>query len=275
MRDRANELRNSVVDDRGVSPTVGFVLLVGIVFVGVAIGTTAGLSAIDSFAAQNEAEVALAAAESTEHGITTAARTGQTQSVSIEDGSVRATGNVSIAWYAESMDAGNETVENRTLGAIEYQASDRTIVYQSGGVWEVSDGRYRTRSTPSIGDDDGGLSVRLVALTVSGSGSGGSTVRPNPDGTFGDDLREITDSARDEGYDNLSIVIESDHHEGWKRHLESEFSPDGDDNLSVESGVSDPTVGNGGENTVEFVVENVSETRSGVRINGIDVRVDR
>lgn len=260
MRGGASGLEIASSNDRGLSPQVGFVLLVGMVFIGAALVGISGWMLLDSLEGEAEAEVTYSAIETTDHGITTAARTGQTQSVSMEDGTYRDGGNVSIAWYAESMDAGNESIENQTLGAIEYETPDGTIAHQGGGIWEESGGQFRAYSEPPIGYDGDVLEVKLVTLNASDVGGSDETVRPNPDSDLPDRMQNITENATNRGYNNLTLTIESEYHDGWAEYFDSEFGHYS--NVTVNEAESDPKIGNGGDNTVELVIENATETYS-------------
>lgn len=259
--------RRPSADSRGVSTQVGFVLLVSLVLVGATVAALAGWTVIDSLESESEAESALAAAAGADDAITTAARTGQTQSVSVDGDAVRDEGTVSVVWWNESGVDDRTSVENRTLGAIVYELDDRTVVYQGGGIWVERDGTYRTHAEPPLGVDDDVLDVRLLVIEGDDKRTY-RTVGPHPDASRSTDLSNGSagETAPERGYDNLSVVVESDHHDGWEAAFETAFAPDGTTNVTLNAHETDPTAGTGGEDTVELVVERVSETYAHHRV---------
>lgn len=268
MRGGVRGARETGSDTRGLSPQVGFVLLVGMVLLGAALVAVTGWVLIDSLEAESDAEVTYSAIETTQHGITTASRTGQTQAVSVEDGTFRDEGTVNLTWWdTHQNDFTADTTVEETLGAIVYETSDGTIAYQGGGAWEEHDDGYRAYSDPPIryDEDDDVIEVELVTLSQDDLDGSEPTARPNPDSDFPERIRNVTDTAMSLGYNNFTLSIESEYHEGWEAYFESELEPY--DDIDVHSS---------GE-TVELVVENATETSSsfliesdGGLVNGSD-----
>ncbi|THE64495.1 hypothetical protein D8Y22_12690 [Salinadaptatus halalkaliphilus] len=241
-----------------MTPTVGFVLLVGLVAVGATVTVIAGWYVIDSLEAETEAELTYAAAESTSHEITTTARTGQSTSATLEGATVTETGTVTVKWTDASGDIHPDShVDEEPLGAIEYGAGDRTVVYQGGGIWEQRDGTYRTHSAPAITDDGSTLEVRLVSLDGSDYGTGERTIRAV------EDTDDRLDD-RPDAYDNLSVIIESEHRDAWYQYLEATVPASEHEAFTVERE---------GDDTVTVTVTNVSETRSAASVTVDAVRL--
>ncbi|SDR44770.1 DUF7289 family protein [Natronobacterium texcoconense] len=250
----ASSVPGNAPDDRGVSPQIGFVLLVGMVIVGATLLAVTGWVLLDSLESESQAELTRSTIEVTDHGIATAASSGQMQTIPWEDANYRDDGEAYIVWHNGSVTGSNETVTIETIGAIEYELSDRTIAYQSGASWEVADGETRVVSSPNIGYDDDILQLHFTTLSQDAVSGTEAVVEPNPDSTLSDEIAIAADNATSEGYNDLTLVVESDYHDGWQTHLESAFGAD-----NVTSNADTPFI-DGADGVVEVTIENATET---------------
>ncbi|WP_124194166.1 DUF7289 family protein [Natrarchaeobius chitinivorans] len=240
MDPRADRIRQFFRGDRAVSHVIGFALLLGLVLMGSILVLVLGMGMLDSIEADSEAEITYAAVDSTEHGIQTTLETGQSQSVSADD--YVAGGQVELVWFGDDPYT-NESVTLPNLGALEYEVEGKKIVHQSGGTWEVSDSHHRTTTPPDIGYENGGIQVRFTEISREGTSSSGSTVSVNESSEYPELIGETERTAVDDNeYTNMSFTITSGYHELWYDYLHSEFDPDNDDDIEVESDGNEVTV---------------------------------
>ncbi|RQH00431.1 flagellin [Natrarchaeobius oligotrophus] len=230
------------------------------VFIGSILVITLGMGLIDSLESESESEITYAAIDSTEHSLTTAALEGQIQGLNLDDATYRDDGTVHLAWYDASdtntvYDA-NVTIDR--LGALEYDLDDRTVIQQSGARWERQNGEYRTDQGPNIRYDGDFLQLRLLTLDEDDARSGDPVARPNYDSDLPDRIEAARAEAANRGYNDLAFVVQSEYHDGWVDYLDSELS--GHENITVNASESNPVIGDGGPNTVEVVMKNVTDT---------------
>ncbi|MWV39186.1 hypothetical protein [Natrialba sp. INN-245] len=264
MTPGADRLRQTLRGDRGVSHVVGFTLLLGIVLMGSVLVLVLGIGLLESLEDDSEAEITHSAIDTTEHSIETTASTDQTTSIPIDN--YRPDGTVHIAWYNASagatkhdaVEAGNETVEIDPLGALVDESDDMTVILQGGGSWVDRNGEYRVNSEPDIGYEDESLQLRLLTLTEDEVQQSEGTAQPNPDSDLSERLEEASENATRDGYNDMALVIESEYHDGWSEFLTSEF--DNRENFTVNSGETSPVVGTGSDETVEVIMENVTDS---------------
>ncbi len=250
--------------ETGVSHVVGFTLLLGIVLMGSVLVLVLGIGLLESLEDDSEAEITHSAIDTTEHSIETTASTDQTTSIPIDN--YRPDGEVHIAWYNASagatkhdaVEAGNETVEIDPLGALVDESDDMTVILQGGGSWVDRNGEYRVNSEPDIGYEDESLQLRLLTLTEDEVQQSEGTAQPNPDSDLSERLEEASENATRDGYNDMALVIESEYHDGWSEFLTSEF--DNRENFTVNSGETSPVVGTGSDETVEVIMENVTDS---------------
>ncbi|MCU4752848.1 hypothetical protein OB919_12820 [Halobacteria archaeon AArc-curdl1] len=214
-------------EERGDAPLIGVVLLFGMVFIGVAVLAVTGMAALEALESSSAHEQAASSVDTTHHGISTVTTTYSEEVVPWTDARYSDDGAVYIVWYNESeagsLDPdGEAAVHLESLGAIEYETGDSVIAYQSGGTWERRGSTTTVRSAPTVAGDDG-LTLRFVTIDEDDVRGTEATVRHQPTDGFNDDIEEAMSSARRNGYTDVAIVIESEYHDGWRRHLESTF----------------------------------------------------
>lgn len=115
----------------------------------------------------------------------------------------------------------NETVLNRSLGAVVYANGDTKLAYQAGGVWRSDDdGRSRMVSPPEFHYRGATLTVPLIRVTNTDGGAGGATARITSAGP----TRRVFPNATT-GYENpvtngtVTATIESRYYRGWADYL--------------------------------------------------------
>ncbi|MEY7849739.1 hypothetical protein AB7C87_11145 [Natrarchaeobius sp. A-rgal3] len=260
MTPGADRLRQALRGDRGVSHVVGFTLLIGIVLMGSVLVLVLGIGLLDSLEADSEAEITYSAIDTTEHSLETTASTGQPQSFPAEGATYRQDGEVHIAWYNETdgISGGNESVEIDNLGAIEYDVEDGIVVYQGGGKWEQTDGQFRTESDPDISYDGQELRLRLLKVTEDDIQGDEGVAQPNYDSDLPERLSEASQNATSKGYNDMVLVIQSEYHDGWADFFSSEL--DGQTDVTVSQNVQNPEIGPGSDETVQVILENVTDS---------------
>ena len=171
--------------DRAVSDLVGYVLMVGVILVGV--GLTAGLGVDHLERAQltqnsNSVEQAMELLEDDLEELQQSRSTVRTTTMSLNRGQVRiAAGSApsSVAVNVTGTGATNETLEV-DMGAIAYELEDSVVAYESGGVYlDTFQGNALVRAEPSFVCD--GERAIVSVVTLQGPAAGGSYGGANAD----------------------------------------------------------------------------------------------
>ncbi|WP_254863336.1 DUF7289 family protein [Halovivax gelatinilyticus] len=228
-----------------MAPVVGIILLFGMVFIGAALVAGAGMMLMDSVESESEAEQALSCLDRTDHNVQTLLRANTQEEIPCESG-VRDHGSVTLTLSND--DGEDETVTIDPLGSFEYELDDRRLGYQSGGVFQLSDGTTRIHTPPDVGFGEG-PETPLAEQTMSLNFLSFTSVEQHGSVTAMNHNQSATTAKSDEieralagGYEHLEIEIESDYHDAWATHLESAFYADTYDNVSVDHDESAETV---------------------------------
>ena len=233
------------MSERSVTPLVGIILLFGLVMIGAALVVVTGMALIDTLESGSERERTETCLDEAEHRISTVVTYDTDETLPCEGGQYIDDGEVYLVWHDNATvdideldDVYEKTSVNATLGAIEYSGGDRTYAYQSGGTWEVSDDYTRVLSGPAI---EYGDELRISVLTIDEDDLRNDVTRVSrhSEGTLADEIQAAQRDARSEGYGNLSLVIESEYHDGWADHLDSSMV---DENASVTHDADDRSV---------------------------------
>ena len=211
---------------RGQTAVLGVVLLTGIVAIaslGIFVLGTEALGTTESQAEQERIEAAFVELS---HEMATASANGDSvSSISFDAGGqgVSASGTGGQGAVATS-DAGTIRItadgldETLTMGAIEYEADDGSIVaYQAGGVWRETGEQTRMISPPPVQYDADSETITLPVATVSGDRdltTGDVTIAHNRTTPF-----SHIDTV-EQGI--VTIEIESEYCVGWEMYFESE-----------------------------------------------------
>ncbi|NGM69438.1 hypothetical protein G6M89_10545 [Natronolimnobius sp. AArcel1] len=245
-------------NDRGVTPLVGVVLLIGMVFVGAILVGITGWVVMDSLSSESDAESTYSTVEATDHGITTAASTREMQTIPWDGANYVDDGEVYIAWYDDDISS-NHNVSIDPIGAIEYELADRTVVYQSGATWEIQDDDMQVTSGPNIGYDDSTLQLYFTTLSQDAVSGSEAIVEPSPDRELAEDIEDTKNNATQDGYNNLSLIVDSKYHDSWHSHLDSAFDAE-DENITIQrDGAGAPFIDNS-ETAINVTIKNATET---------------
>ena len=210
--------------DRGVSPTVGFVLLIMITIMAAGVLLLTGglaLSGVQQSAQASQAETAMSQFDLKAARV--AIGSSPRQQIQID--------NTGLGQLTTDTDAGrvvvrtsngteSETIVNTTLGRFEYATGDVSVAYQGGGVWRHQDGRTVMISPPEYHYRDQTLTFPLVRLTGDSWTSSSSTpLLIEKDGTRILYPNNTTQGPLTGG--SVRIEITSKYHRGWNTFLES------------------------------------------------------
>ena len=126
--------------DRGVSSTIGVVLLIAFTIAGattvVAVGGIA-LSDVEASAETDHAELAMTQLDSNAATVAIGnAETSQVRMGSTDAGQVTVEPNAGRVKLLVVNDTGTETIVNESLGAVVYETGETKTAYQGGGVWQ-------------------------------------------------------------------------------------------------------------------------------------------
>ncbi|SIR98055.1 DUF7289 family protein [Natronorubrum thiooxidans] len=243
--------------DRGGAPIIGIVLLFGMVLAGAMLVIIAAGPLFDALESQSDRERAITYMGQTDQALATATISDGPQPLEVPpdaDMSVVDDGSIEVSWYNESADPWSgqactaPTNESGTLGALEYELDDRTIVHQGGGVWEHDGDDTTVVSDPQIGYD--GESLQLQLMQISESVVDGSGLAATADHSKSMALtNEIQATASDCDGSNVAFRIESSYHEGWATFLEDALGEDENPKVDV--------IHHEDHETVEAVIEDV------------------
>jgi flagellin-like protein len=210
--------------DRGVSSTIGVVLLIAFTIAGattvVAVGSIA-LSDVEASAETDHAELAMTQLDSNAATVAIGnAETSQVRMGATDAGQVSVEPNAGRVKLLVVNDTGTETIVNESLGAVVYETGETKTAYQGGGVWQRRANGSRMISPPEYHYQDQTLTFPVVRVT--GDGTTRST-----DGTLtviknGSEALFPTASRRNplsEGH--VVVEITSEYHLGWKQFFET------------------------------------------------------
>ncbi|THE64494.1 hypothetical protein D8Y22_12685 [Salinadaptatus halalkaliphilus] len=248
-------------ETRGVTPQVGFVLLIGLVVTAVAIifiiasGMLAGLEGdIDREQLRSTIDVV-------DSDISTVAFGGGSRELP-EYGHIEATNESTIAvtWHGEDdpgdlseADFDNETdVGELHLYPEESRSDNLRYLYQAGGIWEITDSGTILRTEPDIGftADD---SLRLNIVQIDPGEIGGTPSRVSGVETAMTENEELARIANNPEDEHFAIRIETEYADEWYDHLENE---EADTELDVD--ISEPENG-----AVVLTIDNISKPQDG------------
>ena len=250
--------------ERSVAPLVGVVLLIGLVLVAALVLAATGFTHVDQLLSETDRYQGTHCLEAFDHRATTVSSAGSVEPLPCDGLRFVDDGELYIVWHNESVtdlpdDLGksyaNTTVVGE-LGAVEFESGERSIAYQSGGIWEQVGEATLTHSTPTVIVDSSGngtTTLRLELVTISGSAvdSRPASIRRDSDGTLGSSLDDARSNALDLGYGNLTLVVDSEYHDGWHSHFSA----------AIEDGIV---------STTDIAIEDVVEDRA-VQVDLVDV----
>lgn len=215
------------MDRRGVTPVVGFVILVGIAAIGAMSLFVAGLALADatqSDAEQQQVERSLAQFAETADELATSESQDRTFTIDGADGGAVSldedAGHIRIV-----LDNGSDTrnITDTDLGALKYERDDGTIAaYQGGGVWRSEDSGATMIRPPDFhyrAERQDGATLTFPLVRLSGETGGDNSI----EGSLAiEEERTHYPKANDtnplEGGE-VYVEIESEYCEAWESHL--------------------------------------------------------
>lgn len=215
-------VRDAVLDGedpsggRAQSELVGVILLFGLVAIAaISLMFVAG-GAISDAEAQAEQERIEQSFVELSHAMATATSNGDMPNeVEFEAGE---SGAITKSDAGTIHIEGGDVDETLSMGAIEYEHDDGSIVaYQAGGVWAERGMETRMVSAPPVHYDAGDQTLTLPITTM-------SEQRDLSSGSVGAELRS-TDPVREASVvenDSIDMTIESPYYRGWKQYFETQ-----------------------------------------------------
>ncbi|QLG48839.1 vWA domain-containing protein [Natrinema halophilum] len=246
MGEKGRGLLTDTSTERGASPLVGIVLLIGLVLVSAILVVAIGMVAMDAIQSQASGEHGTQVMREFDTDLETAILDNSTSgSVYLDkNGKYDIVNEASIKVTAANEYASRSTVIS--MGSLRYEDdSGNVFAHQAGGVWRGEGDESRVVSKPAIRYYEYGDRGR-VALSIpnlSGNVDGGANrvvSQPASDNRAG----KLT---RDLGFVNyVNITVsDTDYHNAWAKFFEDEFDASSRDDLTdcaVGASVSDPIV---------------------------------
>jgi|GEM_PF-1290721 Mg-chelatase subunit ChlD len=217
--------------DRGVSELVGVVLLFGIVIAGSALIFMSGSAVTEEVRAEGRVD----AAESTFLEIdgniqSLAQKRGNDRneiglgSVDPDDTEIRETGKMTI-----TINENSKCSATMELSALEYQdSSGSALIYEAGAIWKQTDSGLVTQKTPEIGYSDGSVQLEVISLagTVENDEMNVDYNRTKSIAKTQEVQQKLFSEESCRRPKNVTVTVQSDYHEGWQNHLESQGATD-------------------------------------------------
>jgi len=145
---------DGVLDERGVSNTVGIVLLFGMVLTGATLVFLVGGMALDGIEGQSETRSAEMSMQEVRSDLSSLATRGEgSTQLSVgetDNAEIRTDGSMSFTIHGQTR-AGiyRDCTTNLSLSSLRYGDGDeRRVAYQAGGVWKTSEGGGSTMVSP-------------------------------------------------------------------------------------------------------------------------------
>ncbi len=222
------------IRDRGVSEVVGIILLFGLVMAGVALILTFGAAVQEDAQEQGRLDTAQLAFEEVD---TRMASLSYRNDVNLTDVNFPAERHGSMSIDDDSttvtfqINGESACTAEVDLGAIVYEDDGgERIVYESGAIWRVSEGGTTMRSPPDLAFRDGTISFapKNVTGTIPTTGSMYASKDFEASRSRSREIEKnlLTGGGACTPRTNITITIQSEYDEVWKRHLEREMPTD-------------------------------------------------
>jgi hypothetical protein len=212
-------------DDRGQSPLVGVVLIIGFVaLVGVSV-VLVGSLALDDLRGQVSIENAENSMREVDARLSEVSFGGnEVRTLDVGSDSVRVRNDSKMIVTVNETAACSVTIP---MGSLEQDAGDRVVAYEGGGVWKTAENGSVMVSPPSFQYKNG--TVNFPVVGVNGSvGENANQLRATQNRTESlQRSRNITKTLSKDVCsppENVSITVHSDYYDAWGRYLEDEVS---------------------------------------------------
>jgi len=211
-------------DDRGVSPIVGLVLLLGIVLVGVTVTLAFGAMALDDI--RNAVQV-----QSSEHAMrevdSRLSRVAFSENdVEVLDLSETPTREVSVRNDSRMVITVNDTSQCQAtvpMGTIATESQDGEVVaYEGGGVWRKRGEGSTMVSPPDFQYEDGTIDFPVVSVEQANVSKSRIRVRKNVSESRSRTQAIMSDLSKPvcQPPGNVTITVESQYYDAWGRYFE-------------------------------------------------------
>lgn len=224
-------------DSRGQAETISVVLLMGITVAGmvtvVALGSVAlnenqrfsEVQGTDHAMTQLDSRAAVVALGESESQEVNLGRTGGSYSIHEDAGRLI----ITHTNQSQQQPPDNETIYNRSLGAIVYTNAETEVAYQGGGVWRKRGNGSTMVSPPEFHYQSATLTFPIIRVRGTGSQAGSVVAQI----TRPDDMRRIypnTSSTYDASGDtyqnpveggNVTVTIQSEYYRAWENYFKS------------------------------------------------------
>jgi len=218
------------VDNRGVSATLGIVLLFAVVIAGMVAVVTMGATALDDTQEQldtSRAEKALTQFDSKSAMVALGGTSNQGSALVGDGYHVKDDAGWMNVTVENTTSGDVATVTNVTLGAVVYENGNTSLAYQGGGVWRQGNGEARMLSPPEFHYRNRTLTHPII--TVDGNASVNGDVDISPNGTT---RTRFPNANVDENFTNplrngkVQVTVQSDYYEAWGAYFEQRTSGD-------------------------------------------------
>ncbi len=233
-----------------MSSTVGYVLILGMVVIGMTSVVALGSVALEDTERQStleRAEQSMAQFDSRAAQVALGAESLQELSLGHSSGNyqvVEGEGTITVTHVNhdgddsdgddDKTDDGNydddEDIYSGPLGAVVYQNGDTEIAYQGGGVWRHQDGNTQMVSPPEFHYEGSTLTLPVVTVTGEDSASGSptavveratstETIYPNSNTDYVDNSTKQYTNPASNG--QIIVTIQSEYYQGWEEYFNS------------------------------------------------------
>ncbi|MFC3958703.1 VWA domain-containing protein [Halovivax cerinus] len=207
--------------ERGVSPTVGIILLFGMVLIGASVVALAGMALVDDLQTSTSDEQGEQVLRQVDHDI--ASEKGAIEL--LNDGGYNITDEGRINVSVTTWSGTRCTLLNESMGTLRSQRSDgSTIAHQAGGLFQKTDSGSRVLSGPDIryytteagGEEVNGVQLSLTDLQgTAGSGTHRASYERASSDACTDEVNEATE---------IELTVDgSPYHQGWAQFFNSTF----------------------------------------------------
>lgn len=202
--------------ERGQSELVGFATVFGLVVVSIALVSATGYMGLQNLESHQEltnGERSFAVLADNVEDVTEGDVPRRATRMRLGEGTLSVEGSVEVTVTGTAVDGSGNVSVTTTLEPIVYEAGDANIVYSTGALVRVDDGRARTIREPDFVLTNETVVLPLVRTTASGNPTVGSTTALVETEQTGSKLRQTT-----EPYD-LTLTVTSPRAAAWERTL--------------------------------------------------------
>lgn len=223
-------------EDRGITPVVAIILLFGLVAISAMITVIAGMSLMDTVETQQgfeEAETDMQLVQSE----VLSARTSQDGTNSL----VETNEDVSIGEGATvTLESGDEvaTVQLRSLVR---ETENGHVTLEGGGLFRSEGGHTTVVSPPAFRVSEDGIEISLTEIDgETGFSTDELSIQTSPEANEHGDVQAVIGELLSQDEDaTLSITVQSEHANAWKRHFERQAEDTSVWNVAVTGATGD------------------------------------